>query len=238
MGVKGRLGFPTRVSPLDTEADRKEFWVWKKFGQMRLSGLCVLAVANEARSRDCRLTQLDDGELTALIRTAARGDREAFAELYRRTAPKLFAILLRMLRSKSMAEDALQDVFLKIWQNADSFSPEIGPAMGWLVAIARNRAIDILRTKNPAKPAETEMTDFFANIADFAGSEGQIAELAALQHCLGTLEESARNCILLAYYEGYSRDELARHFDRPVGTIKTWLHRSLAILKSCLEAAT
>ena len=63
-------------------------------------------------------------------------------------------------------------------------------------------------------------------------------ELAALRHCLGTLEELARNCILLAYYDGYSREELASRFGRPVGTIKTWLHRSLALLKSCLEAAT
>lgn len=106
------------------------------------------------------------------------------------------------------------------------------------MSIARNRAIDILRAKNPAQPTETEGTDFLANIADSAGGEKQMMELAALQHCLETLEEAARSCILLAYYEGYSREELANRFGRPVGTIKTWLHRSLAILKSCLETPT
>ena len=184
------------------------------------------------------MTQLDNSELVTFLVATARGDRAAFAELYQRTAPKLFAILLRILPSKSVAEEALQDVFLKIWQNAGSFSPEAGPAMGWLISITRNRAIDIIRAKNPAKPAETENTDFLANIADLSGGEEQMMELAALRHCLGTLEEPARNCILLAYYDGYSREELASRFGRPVGTIKTWLHRSLALLKSCLEAAT
>ncbi len=182
--------------------------------------------------------QLDNGELITLIGATARGDRAAFATLYQRTAPKLLAILLRILRGKAAAEDALQDVFLKIWQNAKSFSPEAGPPMGWLISIARNRAIDILRAKNPAEPGELEASDLFATLADLGDGEAQMGDLAALRHCLGALEEPARNCILLAYYEGYSREELARRFERPVGTIKTWLHRNLAILKSCLEAAT
>ncbi len=192
----------------------------------------------KANDRPAALAQLDNGELIALIGATARGDRDAFATLYQRTAPKLFAILLRILRGKAAAEDALQDVFLKIWQNARSFSPEAGPPMGWLISIARNRAIDILRARNPAEPGALEATDLFARLADLSDGEAQMSDLSALRHCLGTLEEPARNCILLAYYEGYSREELARRFDRPVGTIKTWLHRNLAILKSCLEATT
>lgn len=192
----------------------------------------------KANDRPAALAQLDNGELIALIGATARGDRDAFATLYQRTAPKLFAILLRILRGKAAAEDALQDVFLKIWQNARSFSPEAGPPMGWLISVARNRAIDILRARNPAEPGALEATDLFARLADLSDGEAQMSDLSALRHCLGTLEEPARNCILLAYYEGYSREELARRFDRPVGTIKTWLHRNLAILKSCLEATT
>lgn len=197
----------------------------------------------EAKKPGCEdrvatLTQTDNGELVLLIDAVAAGDRDAFGKLYQRTAPKLFAILLRILRNRGTAEDALQDVFLKIWQNAGSFSAEAGPPMGWLISVARNRAIDILRRKNPAEPAATETADIFANIADTASGEEQMTERAALQHCLETLEEQARACILLAYYEGYSREELANRFGRPVGTIKTWLHRSLALLKSCLEATT
>jgi RNA polymerase sigma factor (sigma-70 family) len=184
------------------------------------------------------LTESDNRELVSFLTATARGDRAAFRELYERAAPKLFAILLRILPNRSQAEEALQDVFLKIWQNAGSFDPETGSAMGWLASIARNRAIDIVRARNPAEPAKTDATDDLANIADLSGGEEQMMELAALRHCLETLEEPARNCILLAYYDGYSREELASRFGRPVGTIKTWLHRSLALLKSCLEAAT
>ncbi len=109
-----------------------------------------------------------------------------------------------------MAEEALQDVFLKIWQNAGSFAPGAGTAMGWLVSITRNRAIDIVRTKNPAAPAERENADYLANIADLSGGEGHLMDLAALRRCLATLEEPARNAILLAYYEGYSREDPRR----------------------------
>ncbi len=207
------------------------------------TGLCRLNFAKESQEASCEdrvvtLTQADNGKLILLIDAVARGDRDAFGKLYQRTAPKLFAILLRILRNRGAAEDALQDVFLRIWQNAGSFSAEAGPPMGWLISVTRNRAIDIMRRKNPAEPAATETADIFANIADTAGGEEQMTELAALQHCLETLEEQARACILLAYYEGYSREELANRFGRPVGTIKTWLHRSLALLKSCLEATT
>ncbi len=134
------------------------------------------------------MTPLDNSELVILLAATARGDRAAFAQLYRRSAPKLFAILLRILPGRSVAEDALQDVFLKIWQNAGSFAPGAGTAMGWLVSITRNRAIDIVRTKNPAAPAERENADYLANIADLSGGEGHLMDLAALRRCLATLE--------------------------------------------------
>ena len=183
------------------------------------------------------MAQLDNGELITLIGATARSDRGAFATLYQRTAPKLLAILLRILRSKAAAEDALQDVFLKIWQNASSFSPEAGPPMGWLISIARNRAINILRAGigGAGRIGGHGFVRQACRSQRWRSANGRPFRIATL---LGTLEEPARNCILLAYYEGYSREELARRFDRPVGTIKTWLHRNLAVLKSCLEAAT
>ena len=87
------------------------------------------------------MTATDNTELAMLLTAVARRDRTAFKELYQRVAPKLFAILLRILRNRAAAEDVLQEVFLRIWQNAQSFSAEAGPAMGWLISIARNRAI-------------------------------------------------------------------------------------------------
>jgi RNA polymerase sigma factor (sigma-70 family) len=184
------------------------------------------------------VTSTDNAELVTLICAVARQDRAAFKQLYDRVCPKLFAILPRILRNRATAEDVLQDVFSKIWQNAESFSAETGPPIGWLISIARNRAIDVLRLKNPAQPSADDWGDLFAEIAEPSDREADMMNIAALRHCLGTIEEPARSCILLAYYEGYSREELARRFDRPVNTIKTWLHRSLATLKSCLEAST
>jgi RNA polymerase sigma factor (sigma-70 family) len=185
------------------------------------------------------LSATDNAELITLISAVARRDRAAFKRLYERVAPKLFAILLRMLRNRAIAEEVLQDAFLRVWQNADSFSSEAGPAMPWLISIARNRAIDVLRSKNPAEPvAQSDDADPFANFPAPGDREAEMMNIAALRHCLGTIEEPVRSCVLLAYYEGYSREELARRFDRPVNTIKTWLHRALAALKSCLDAST
>lgn len=178
----------------------------------------------------------DKAELVRLLAAVGRRDRTAFRQLYECVAPKLFAILLRILRNRSTAEEVLQDVFLKIWENAERFSAETGPAMGWLVSIARNRAIDVLRSKNPAEPfGQTDQVDPFANIAAPGDSESEMLNIAALRRCLGVIDQPTRSCILLAYYEGYSREELARRFGRPVNTIKTWLHRGLAALQTCLE---
>ena len=183
------------------------------------------------------MTATDNAELGMLLNAVARRDRTAFKELYQRVAPKLFAILLRILRNRAAAEDVLQEVFLRIWQNAQSFSAEAGPAMGWLISIARNRAIDVMRSKNPAEPV-ADADALLERFAEPIDREAQMTNIAALRHCLGTIEEPARGAILLAYYDGYSREELARRFDKEVNTIKTWLHRGLARLKSCLEAST
>jgi RNA polymerase sigma factor (sigma-70 family) len=194
--------------------------------------------SNHAGDR-AHLNATDNAELATLLNAVARRDRAAFKDLYERIAPKLFAILLRILRNKATAEEVLQEVFLRIWQNAESFSAEAGPAMGWLISIARNRAIDVLRSKNPAEPvADMDGAELFERIAEPTDREAHMMNIAALRHCLGTIEEPVRSSILLAYYEGYSREELAQRFERPVNTIKTWLHRGLAALKSCLERST
>jgi RNA polymerase sigma factor (sigma-70 family) len=196
--------------------------------------------AKTARRMRWRIvTATNNAELAALLQAVARKDRAAFQALYERTAPKLFAIVLRILRERAPAEDVLQDVFLRVWQNAAGFSVEAGSAMGWLIAIARNRAIDHLRTKKLMPLAGTDdAADPYAEIAAIGDREAEMNDLAVLRHCLGELEESARSCVLLAYYEGYSREELAKRFDRPVNTIKTWLFRALGALKSCLERSS
>ncbi len=175
-------------------------------------------------------------EIADLLVAVAGGDREAFRALYDETSPKLFGVILRIIRNRSSAEDILQDVYLKIWRNAASYSREAGPALAWLNSIARNRTIDRLRQKSFATPPVAEDgVDWYEKIAAPGDPEADLVTVAALRRCLGAIEEPNRSCVLLAYYEGYSRDELAARFGKPVNTIKTWLHRSLLSLKACLE---
>lgn len=182
--------------------------------------------------------QTGGSDLAELIAAVARRDRPAFRRLYDAAAPKLFAILLRILRDRTLAQDALQDVFLRVWQNAAGYSAALGSPMTWLTSVARNRAIDVLRQSAPKLAApEADGADPFERLAAAEDLEADLSTLSALRHCLGELDPSARTCVLLAYYEGFSREELAARYDRPVNTIKTWLHRSLISLKACLEVS-
>ena len=177
-------------------------------------------------------------DLPALLSAVARADRDAFRELYGRTAPKLLAVIARILRDKAAAEDVLQDVYLRVWQNAGSYSAETARPMTWLIAIARNRSLDVMRQRRDVlvPPAE-DGTDWFATIPEARNREAELIDLDRLRVCLSRLEETQRRCLLDAYYDGFSREELAGRYGRPVNTIKTWLHRSAGMLRSCLEEA-
>lgn len=174
--------------------------------------------------------------LENLLEKTAGGDRAAFQSLYERSSGKLFGVILRILKNKEKSEDVLQDVFLKIWQKAGSYDSAYGKPITWMATIARNRAIDIVRATRPTQtldePGDEE--DIFGKAE--SGAAGVEAEdLETLRFCLGEMKEDARKYVLLAYYEGYSREELAEKFSQPIGTIKTRLRRGLQGLRACLE---
>lgn len=174
--------------------------------------------------------------LRQLLTDTARGDRRSFQSLYQATSAKLFGIILRICKDRQISEDVLQETFLKIWRRAESYDPALGEPLGWMCVIARRAAIDALRQRGePRVVTATEEFDPFETIADPASEGPDGADLAALRKCLGVLEEEQRRCVLLAYYEGFSREELSETFGRPVGTIKTWLFRGLALLRDCLD---
>ena len=171
------------------------------------------------------------------VRAVARGDRTAFRALYDTASPRLFAVILRLVRNRAMAEDVLQDVFLRIWRSAGQFDASRGTALAWMVTIARNRAIDLIRQNSSAGAlTQADDDDVLAQIADPHDAEASLSDLDGLRRCLNLLEPEKRTCLLAAYYEGASREELALHYGQPVNTIKTWLHRALATLRQCLEA--
>ncbi|WP_375460766.1 sigma-70 family RNA polymerase sigma factor [uncultured Enterovirga sp.] len=174
-------------------------------------------------------------DLAQLIAATARGERAAFERLYGLTAAKLLGVAFRIVRDRSVAEDVVQDSYLKIWQGAGSYSVEAGRPMTWLITIARNRAIDVVRRRREVAAPETEDGfDWLEGVPEPRDRETEFLDADRLTVCLGRLEATHRRCLLEAYYMGYSREELSERFARPVNTIKTWLHRSAHALRACL----
>ncbi|MDB5592813.1 MAG: polymerase subunit sigma-70 [Enterovirga sp.] len=173
-------------------------------------------------------------DLALLIAACANRDRGALATLYRLTSAKVFGVVLRILRDRQAAEDVLQEVYLRAWQNAHLFTPEAGRPLTWLVAIARNRAIDVVRNRRAAPLATQADQDAADLAADPTPWEADPLQTDRLRSCLATLDEAHRDCFILAFVSGYSREELALRFGRNVNTIKTWLHRSARSLRNCL----
>jgi RNA polymerase sigma-70 factor (ECF subfamily) len=177
-------------------------------------------------------------DLEQLLLGVASGDRAAFARLYAATSAKLFGIVLRICRERAIAEDVLQEAFVRVWRNASRYEAASGRPVTWMAAIARNAAIDAIRQRRVqlARVTDGGDEDALAMVPDEAASSLHPADREALRTCLGRLEAEQRECVLLAYQDGYSREELAERYARPVGTIKTWLHRALARLKECLDS--
>jgi RNA polymerase sigma-70 factor, ECF subfamily len=172
--------------------------------------------------------------LQELLRKTARGDAAAFALLYKHTAARLFGVAVRIAGHGEIAEDALQESFVTVWQRAADYDPMRGAAMSWLVAIVRNCTIDRLRRRGTRPEGHIAPAEALAWLAA-PDSTAQGAELRALRACLDELEEQPRRAVLLAYLYGLTREELAAHLAVPVGTVKSWIRRSLDRLRRCLD---
>lgn len=175
--------------------------------------------------------------LRSLLQATSNGDREAFKSLYESCRAPLYSILFRMLKVESHAQDALQEVFVKIWQSADQYDHTLSEPMTWMNRIARNQAIDALRSQQVRVDLDLAGNDdLLATLQDKSTSESTIAENASsLLHCLEQLEPKPRMCVVRAYCEGYSQEELSTQIGAPLGTVKSWIRRSLIALRKCLD---
>lgn len=173
--------------------------------------------------------------LERLIARTAMADRAAFRDLYAATAPKLFAICLRILSDRAEAEDALQEVYVRIWSRAQTFRPGGRSPMTWLIAIARNHAIDRLRSRSSRAEDDAPLPELVDPAPD-PEAETMAAELRGrIAACLDELPVERATAVRAAYLEGSTYRELAARFDVPLNTMRTWLRRSLQSLRRCLE---
>lgn len=179
----------------------------------------------------------DQSELRTLLHEVAIGDQAAVKSLYSQCSVPLYRILLRILKVEAIAQDALQDVFVKIWQRADQYDHSLAEPMTWMSRIARNQAIDIIRYQQVRVDLDlAEGDDVLSLLADRGVNEQQMTENASsLLHCLNQLERKPRLCVMRAYCEGYSQEELSTQLGAPLGTVKSWIRRSLIALRQCLD---
>lgn len=183
----------------------------------------------------------DDFDHAAALEACARGERFALQALYEREARWLLAVAQRIVRDPQVAEEVLQEAFLQIWQRAGTFRRELGSGRGWVYTVVRHRALDEARRLRP----ELALGDDFEGVAEGAqradagdawpndGDDRHDQE--ALARCLAELDDPKRQCVVDAYVEGYTHEQIARRLSKPIGTVKSWIRRGLLALKECLS---
>lgn len=170
-------------------------------------------------------------EITALLQ---KGDQQAISLLYRHYSAALFGIVSRMIPSKELAEEVLQDVFIKIWDNADKFDPQKGRLFTWLAQISRNAAFDKLRTAGfrRSKQTDTLGDDVYNSVS--LSEEAQIED-SGLRNVINKLDKKKRLIIDLAYFLGYSQSEIAEELNIPLGTVKSRMRVAVSELRTLLN---
>lgn len=188
--------------------------------------------ASKQLERSARLTEL-------LARTAL-ADQRAFAELYKLTSSHLYAVALRILRESAPAEEVLQESFVSVWNHAGTYVSARSQPLTWLTSIVRNRCLDLLRRRE-VDTVTLDDPDEGPTIADDDPSPLEAllsgADARAVRACVEALDNHQKQAVALAFYQGLSHSQLARHFKQPLGTVKSWVRRALERLKSCLDAA-
>lgn len=182
------------------------------------------------------LTAQSASDLGFLLRRCAEGDRTALRALFEAEGPRMLGVAHRLLRRSSLAEEAVQDAFVLIWRRASTFDPARGEARAWIYAVLRHRALNILRGE-----ARFDLVGDFEPLALAAEDENpeeavaRLSDDSALKRCLERLDPLRRKAVVLAYIHGLTHGELAGRLGVPLGTLKSWIRRSLSTLKECLS---
>ncbi|MCC7275570.1 MAG: sigma-70 family RNA polymerase sigma factor [Alphaproteobacteria bacterium] len=175
------------------------------------------------------------GDLAAALRRCAGGDRAALQAIYDAEAPRMLGVALRLLHRRALAEEVVHEAFLRIWQRAGSYQPSRGDARGWIYAILRNLALNMLRSEG-----RVDLVDDFGPMELASEEEGpesivmRLSEGSRLRRCLEGLDAVRRQAVVLAYVQGLTHGELAGRLGVPLGTVKSWIRRSLLALRECM----
>jgi RNA polymerase sigma-70 factor (ECF subfamily) len=193
----------------------------------------MVFAAHDATAAQLRSRQIGSrAALVKAIRAVAEGDKAAFAFVYNATADKLFGIVVRIVRRPDVAEEILQEVYLRIWQHAHTFDACLASPIAWMATIARYRALDEVRRKDAAIPLEE-----CPNVLCLTDQNGALASRKSTRDLAVALERLSgdkRSILVQAYCYGLSREEIAKLAGRPVSTVKTWLRRALTELRAYL----
>lgn len=177
-------------------------------------------------------------DLAPLVYRTALGDQRAFEQLYQQTSSRLYGVALALLRRRDLAEDVLQEAYVKVWHAAGSYQPERGTVATWLSTIVRRSAIDRLRRNKNDVIVQQEPEDWDVADEDTPGPLQQLladADSVRLARCLEHLDERQRESLRLAFFHGLTHSELAEKLQTPLGTVKAWIRRGLDKLKGCLH---
>jgi len=185
---------------------------------------------------------MPEQELANLLAQCALGNRKAFETLYQQASPKIYGLMLRLLKDDGLAQDALQEGFVHIWHHASEYQESKGQPMAWMATIVRYRGLDILRRegsqtsrKNAFETEQSVLSDTYFSLEQAFESDLDIVELNELQECMDLLEADQRESVMLAYYYGFSHSEMVKRLKRPLGTIKSWIRRGMESVRECMQ---
>ncbi|GAA4572603.1 sigma-70 family RNA polymerase sigma factor [Planotetraspora kaengkrachanensis] len=175
-------------------------------------------------------------ELDDLLRQVARGDRDAFEQVYAQVAGPVFGMVLRVVRDRAQSEEVTQEALVEVWRAAARYDPDRGSAMAWVMTIAHRRAIDRVRSAQAGADRETRVArmDVHRPFDEVAESVAARLEQERLRRCLGGLTDLQRESVTFAYYGGYSYREVSELLKVPLATVKTRMRDGLIRLRDCL----
>ncbi|KOY04331.1 RNA polymerase subunit sigma-70 [Pseudomonas nunensis] len=178
----------------------------------------------------------DTDQLRQLLAQCSLGNRRAFETLYRSVGPRLYGVALRFMGRHDLAEEVLQESFVRIWNNASRYESHLSAPLTWMINITRNQAIDQLRKHRDRPLTDLEELALVDESPSAHELLNRTREASALNRCLESLDGMQRQSITVAYFQGLSCSELAEHLAAPLGSVKSWIRRGMERLRRCLES--